>query len=170
MALRQEGLFPTDQMYQEGGTMIIGMTSGCFDLIHFGHIHYLQRCRALCDRLIVAVDSDEMVRAAKGPSRPIIPEKERLELVNSLGCVDAAFIMEHLNDLGRAAGSFGVRKLFKHEGFGADTRINHIHGTEFGAELVIVPDVKGLESTTRIIRRVLDQHSIEFLEQFPEEV
>jgi cytidyltransferase-like protein len=79
--------------------MVIGLTSGCFDLIHFGHIHYLQRCRALCDRLIVAVNSDEMVRLVKGPSRPIIPERDRLQLVNSLGCVDSAFIMRSLSDL-----------------------------------------------------------------------
>lgn len=140
--------------------MVIGLTSGCFDLIHFGHIHYLQRCRALCDRLIVAIDSDNMVRATKGKSRPIIPSQDRLRLVNSLGCVDAAFIMDHLSDLGRAAGSFGVQKLFKHEGFKADardTRVTHIYGTEFGAELVIVPDVEGLSSTTEIISRIIER-------------
>jgi cytidyltransferase-like protein len=136
--------------------MIIGMTSGCFDLIHFGHIHYLQRCRALCGRLIVAIDSDKMVKEAKGSSRPVIPERERLELVNSLGCVDAAFIIDHLNDLGRAAGSFGVGKLFKHEGFNR-VHFGHIYGTEFGAELVIVPDVEGLSSTTEIIGRIRER-------------
>jgi len=149
--------------------MIIGLTSGCFDLIHFGHIHYLQRCRALCDRLIVAVDSDEMVRMVKGPSRPIIPEGERLELVNSLECVGATFVMRNLIDLTRAAQDFRVGKLFKHEGYRLlNGKTNNIFGLESGAELVIVPDVKGLESTTKIIRRVLDKHRVEFLEQFPE--
>jgi len=152
-----------------GQAMIIGLTSGCFDLIHFGHIHYLQRCRSLCDRLIVAVNSDEMVRAVKGPSRPIVPERDRLQLVNSLGCVDSAFIMRSLSDLTTAGNSFGVAKLFKHEGY-TKPEFGRVYGTECGAELVIVPDVKGLESTTKIIRRVLDRHSVGFLEQFPEEV
>lgn len=134
--------------------MIIGLTSGCFDLIHFGHIHYLQRCRALCDRLIVAVDSDEMVRTAKGPSRPIVPEGDRLQLVNSLGCVDGAFIMRGLAELARAALAFRVNKLFKHEGFHS---LGHVYGLEAGAELVVVPDVEGLESTTAIIRRVKER-------------
>jgi len=142
--------------------MIIGMTSGCFDLIHFGHIHYLQRCRALCDRLIVAVDSDEMTKAAKGPSRPIIPELDRLRLVNSLGCVDTAFVMREILELEDAANAFRVDKLFKHEGF---RRVDKVFGLGGGAELVTVPDVIGLESTTTIIRRVLERYSAEFLEE-----
>jgi D-beta-D-heptose 7-phosphate kinase/D-beta-D-heptose 1-phosphate adenosyltransferase len=138
-----------------GQAVIIGLTSGCFDLIHFGHIHYLQRCRALCDRLIVAVDSDKMVRAAKGASRPIIHERDRLQLVNSLGCVDAAFVMGDLGDLSHATLAFGAKRLFKHEGF-MRIRSGHIHGAE-NAELVVVPDVEGLESTTAIIGRILGE-------------
>lgn len=137
--------------------MIIGLTSGCFDLIHFGHIHYLQRCRALCDRLIVAVDSDDMVRSAKGPERPIITEDERLELVNSLGCVGSAFIMRNLVDLTRAAKDFRVGKLFKHEGYKMLGHRIQVFGLESGAELVIVPDVIGLASTTEIIRRIRER-------------
>lgn len=132
--------------------MIIGLTSGCFDLIHFGHIHYLERCRALCDRLVVAVDSDEMVWSAKGPKRPIISECDRVRLVGSLGCVSAALIINDLADLENAARAFGVNKLFKHQGFRSKT--GWIFGVGSGAELVIVPDVEGLESTTAIIRRV----------------
>lgn len=140
--------------------MIIGLTSGCFDLIHFGHIHYLQRCRALCDRLIVAVNSDEMVRLVKGPSRPIIPERDRLQLVNSLGCVDSAFIMRSLSDLTTAGSAFGVSKLFKHEGY-TKPEFGRVYGTENGAELVTVPDVPGLESTTAIIGRVMERYGKE---------
>jgi cytidyltransferase-like protein len=136
--------------------MIIGMTSGCFDLIHYGHIHYLQRCRVLCDRLVVAVDSDEMVWAAKGPSRPIIPEIDRLRLLNSLNCVDIAFIMRDLVELEDAAYAFHVDRLFKHQGF---RRPERVFGTGSGAELVIVPDVEGLESTTAIIKRVREKAS-----------
>jgi D-beta-D-heptose 7-phosphate kinase/D-beta-D-heptose 1-phosphate adenosyltransferase len=136
--------------------MIIGLTSGCFDLIHFGHIHYLQRCRKLCDRLIVAVDSDSMIKTVKGPTRPIMPEEERLMLVNSLGCIDAAFIMRGLAELARAAKAFHVNKLFKHEGFKV---IDNVYGLGNGAELVIVPDIPGLVSTTRIIERIMEKMS-----------
>lgn len=105
----------------------------------------------MCDRLLVAVDSDSMVEAAKGPGRPIIPEKDRLALVNSLGCVDAAFLMYGLGDFTHAAITFGVSKVFKHEGF---RRPGRVWGLEGGAELVIVPDVEGLASTTEIIGRI----------------
>lgn len=136
--------------------MIIGMTSGCFDLIHVGHIHYLQRCRALCDRLIVGIDSDEMISMVKGAGRPVIAENERLALINSIGCVDAAFVMRGLAELARAAKAFRPHKLFKHEGF---RRLDQVYGLEFGAELVIVPDVPGLVSTTTIIGRIKEQVS-----------
>jgi len=139
--------------------MVIGLTSGCFDLIHFGHVHYLQRCRKLCERLIVAIDSDEMIRTAKGHDRPVIPEGERLDLVNSLECVGAAFIMRNLVDLTRAARDFKVTKLFKHQGYRLVGNADRIFGLESGAKLVIVPDVEGLTSTTAIIRKVRETKS-----------
>lgn len=130
--------------------MIVGLTSGCFDLIHFGHVSYLARCKAQCDRLIVGVDSDEMVRSAKGPERPIIQEQERLEMVRNLVPVDVAFLMNGLVDLQRVSEQFHVSKLFKHQGF----RDTFIYGLTPRTELVIVPDIPGLVSTSEIIRRV----------------
>lgn len=63
-------------------------TNGCFDLLHPGHIDYLEKARALGDRLIVAVNTDESVRQIKGPPRPIIPLEERLEVLVALQCVN----------------------------------------------------------------------------------
>jgi D-beta-D-heptose 7-phosphate kinase/D-beta-D-heptose 1-phosphate adenosyltransferase len=131
--------------------MHVGLTSGCFDLIHFGHLHYLDRCRRACDKLIVGVDSDDMVRRAKGPQRPIIPELERLALINSLGVVDAAFLLRDLSDIAQIARQFAVTKLFKHAGFRA---LDQVVGLDSGAELVIVPDVVGLVSTSSIVARI----------------
>ena len=132
--------------------MHVGLTSGCFDLIHFGHLHYLDRCRRARDKLIVGVDSDAMVRAAKGPARPIVPELERLALINSLGVVDAAFLLGSLDELHRVAIAFGVTRVFKHAGF---KDLEHVVGvTGTGAELVIIPDVDGLVSTTALVRRI----------------
>ena len=64
-------------------------TNGVFDLLHPGHLRYLQRARALGDVLIVAINTDASVRANKGPSRPITPENERAEILAALECVDA---------------------------------------------------------------------------------
>ena len=69
-------------------------TNGVFDLLHPGHVRYLQDARALGDVLIVAVNSDRSVRANKGPSRPINPEDERAEVLRALACVDAAVIFD----------------------------------------------------------------------------
>lgn len=131
--------------------MIVGLTSGCFDLIHFGHVTYLARCKAQCDRLIVGVDSDEMVRDVKGLERPIIHEMERLEMVRNLVPVDVAFLMHSLADLQSIAEQFQVDKLFKHQGF---TPSRRIFGMTTRTNLVTVPDVPGLVSTSEIIRRV----------------
>lgn len=69
------------------------LTNGVFDLLHVGHVRYLKAARALGDALVVAVDSDESVRAlAKGAERPLVPADERAELVAALRCVDYAVI------------------------------------------------------------------------------
>jgi rfaE bifunctional protein nucleotidyltransferase chain/domain len=72
----------------------IVFTNGVFDLLHPGHVRYLQQARALGDALIVGVNSDRSVRAIKGPSRPITSQDEREELVAALACVDAAVIFD----------------------------------------------------------------------------
>ena len=69
-------------------------TNGVFDLLHPGHVRYLQHARTLGDALIVGVNSDRSVRANKGASRPITPEAERAELLAALACVDAVAIFD----------------------------------------------------------------------------
>lgn len=63
-------------------------TNGCFDLLHVGHIRYLQEARALGDRLVVALNTDRSVRTIKGPERPVQHEQDRAEIMSALGCVD----------------------------------------------------------------------------------
>ena len=62
--------------------------NGCFDLLHVGHVRYLEAAKAEADRLIVAVNADSSVRGLKGPGQPILPERERAELVAALRVVD----------------------------------------------------------------------------------
>ncbi len=63
-------------------------TNGCFDLLHVGHVRYLQAARELGDALVVAVNGDDSVRALKGPTRPVNPQDDRAEVLAALGCVD----------------------------------------------------------------------------------
>jgi D-beta-D-heptose 7-phosphate kinase/D-beta-D-heptose 1-phosphate adenosyltransferase len=69
-------------------------TNGVFDLLHPGHVRYLTAARALGDVLVVGVNSDRSVRANKGPSRPIMPERERAEVLEALAVVDVAVIFD----------------------------------------------------------------------------
>ena len=63
-------------------------TNGCFDLLHLGHVRYLQEARALGDFLVLALNSDESVAFLKGPGRPLVPASERAEILAALACVD----------------------------------------------------------------------------------
>ena len=75
-----------DSLRQAGKRVVF--TNGCFDLLHIGHVRYLQEARKLGDCLVVAVNSDSSVQQIKEPGRPIIPEGQRAEVVAALGCVD----------------------------------------------------------------------------------
>jgi rfaE bifunctional protein nucleotidyltransferase chain/domain len=68
--------------------------NGAFDLLHAGHVRYLQAAKAEGDWLAVGVNSDRSVRSAKGASRPVVPEAERCEIVAALGCVDAVVLFD----------------------------------------------------------------------------
>jgi rfaE bifunctional protein nucleotidyltransferase chain/domain len=80
---------------QEGGERGV-FTNGCFDLLHLGHVRYLQEARELGDFLIVGLNSDTSTRALKGPGRPLVPEEERAEILAALTCVDYVTIFGEL--------------------------------------------------------------------------
>lgn len=67
---------------------VVGFANGCFDILHVGHVRYLEGAKALVDRLIVAVNDDGSVRELKGEGRPVMPGVARAELIASLRCVD----------------------------------------------------------------------------------
>jgi len=70
----------------DGKTVVF--TNGCFDILHVGHVRYLQDARALGDLLVVGVNTDDSVRRLKGPTRPVVSEWERAEILAALQCVD----------------------------------------------------------------------------------
>lgn len=81
-------LVPTLRAGQQIGKRVV-FTNGCFDLLHVGHVRYLQAARDLGDLLVVGVNSDASVRTLeKSPARPIMPEAQRMEVLAALGCVD----------------------------------------------------------------------------------
>jgi rfaE bifunctional protein nucleotidyltransferase chain/domain len=74
----------------EGRTVV--MANGCFDLLHVGHIRYLEAAKKEGNLLLVAINSDESVRNLKGPNRPLMPDHERAEILSALECVDLVMI------------------------------------------------------------------------------
>jgi rfaE bifunctional protein nucleotidyltransferase chain/domain len=81
-----------ERLRSDGKSIVF--TNGVYDLLHPGHVRYLQAARALGGALIVGVNSDRSVRANKGPTRPINPEAERAEVIAALDCVDAAVLFD----------------------------------------------------------------------------
>ena len=77
---------------EEGKTFVV--TNGCFDILHVGHVRYLQKTKEFADKLIVMLNSDKSVKAIKGDSRPINCEADRAEILSSLRCVDYVVLFD----------------------------------------------------------------------------
>lgn len=127
-------------------------TNGVFDLLHPGHVRYLQQARRLGDALIVGVNADSSVRRNKGPHRPITPDVERAEVLASLECVDGAVIFDEDTpaDIIRAVQPDILVK-------GADWPADQIVGRDTvearGGRVVLVPVEQGY-STTGIVETI----------------
>src|SRR6266545_1985322 len=89
--LEREALITRITEEKAKGSRIV-LANGCFDILHAGHVRYLEGARALGDVLVVGVNSDEQVARLKGAGRPVLPERERAELVASLQAVDLVTI------------------------------------------------------------------------------
>ena len=127
-------------------------TNGVFDLLHRGHVEYLEDARALGDRLIVGINSDASVQRVKGPGRPIVPEGERAELLGALECVDQVAVFDE-DTPERMVREVAPDVLVK----GADWALDSIVGREFvearGGRVERIRMREGW-STTRIIERI----------------
>ena len=127
-------------------------TNGVFDLLHPGHIRYLQDARNQGDALIVGVNSDQSVRAIKGPARPITPEDERAEVLAALRCVDAVVVFDEETPA-RIIARLQPDVLVK----GADWALDDIIGRDTvetrGGRVVRVPLAEGY-STSAIIEKI----------------
>ena len=128
-------------------------TNGCFDLMHIGHVRYLQAARNLGDLLVVGVNSDGSVRAlSKGPDRPIVPDVQRAEVLAALACVDFVVIFPE-PDPGALIAALQPDILVK----GGDWPLDRIIGRETvearGGRVQTIPLVPGV-STTTLVQRI----------------
>jgi len=127
-------------------------TNGCFDLLHPGHVDYLERARELGDHLVVGVNSDASVRRLKGARRPVNDEQARTAVLAGLGCVDSVIIFEEDTPLEL------IRKIRPHVLVkGGDWPIDQIVGRDIveadGGRVLSIPLLPGYSSTA-IIERV----------------
>src|SRR5436190_18809622 len=138
------------QLRSDGKTLVF--TNGVFDLLHVGHIRYLNSARALGDALVVAVNSDRSVRELKGESRPIIKEAERAEILAALRDVTYVTIFDDISPRSLIA-QLVPDVLVK----GGDYGLDEIHGREeveaAGGRVVSLPFEEGL-STSGIVEKV----------------
>jgi rfaE bifunctional protein nucleotidyltransferase chain/domain len=127
-------------------------TNGCYDLLHPGHIKLLEAARSMGDALVVGLNSDDSVRTLKGPSRPVIPQQERAEILANLECVDAVVVFDELTPQ-KTVAALLPDILIK----GGDWPGNQIVGREeveaAGGKVVLIDVVEG-HSTTEILRKI----------------
>jgi len=129
-------------------------TNGVFDVLHVGHVRYLQQARKLGERLVVAINSDASTSRLKGPSRPFVCEDERAELLAALACVDYVTvfdeatpeaILDHIRpDIHTKGGDYDVEAM-------PETHIVRAHG----GQVITLPFTQG-RSTTELTARILE--------------
>ena len=149
----RNNLIPLLAAHRTQGRRLV-FTNGCFDLMHIGHTRYLQAARNLGDLLIVGVNTDRSVRTLdKAPGRPIVPERERAEVVAALGCVDYVVLFDE-PDPGRLIAEILPDVLVK----GGDWTPDKIIGREIvearGGVVKTIPLVPGV-STTKLIEKII---------------
>ncbi len=142
------------EAYRRAGQVVV-WTNGCFDLIHAGHARSLHAASQLGDVLVVGVNSDESVRALKGPGRPVLGEGERAELIAALGCVDHVVVFPDLLPT-------GVLQMLQPDVHCKGSDYAPPHGKPipeqvvveaYGGRVVFLPLVDG-NSTSELIRRI----------------
>jgi rfaE bifunctional protein nucleotidyltransferase chain/domain len=139
---------------QAGGRVVV--TNGCFDLLHVGHVRYLQAARALGDLLVVGVNSDASVRALKGPARPLVPAAERAEIVAALAAVDLVVVFDAPTAEPLVA-RLRPEVYVKGDDYTEATLPEARLVRAAGGEVVLLPTQSGL-STSALVARILARH------------
>jgi len=150
MQTRADAAALVERLRAAGKTIVF--TNGVFDLLHVGHLRYLQHARGLGDALLIGLNSDRSVRDIKGPGRPITAEAERAEILEALACVDGVVIFDEATPYELIA-ALQPDVLVK----GADWAEDAIIGRDIvearGGRVVRVPIEPG-RSTTELVERI----------------
>jgi rfaE bifunctional protein nucleotidyltransferase chain/domain len=133
-----------------GGTVVA--TSGCFDILHAGHVSTLRASRSLGDCLVVCLNSDRSVRELKGPGRPLVPATERTQILSALECVDAVAVFDERTPE-RLLAELRPDVFTKGGDYAIDSLPEAHLVASWGGQAVILPFVEG-RSTTALVREV----------------
>jgi D-beta-D-heptose 7-phosphate kinase/D-beta-D-heptose 1-phosphate adenosyltransferase len=137
-------------LWRANGERVV-FTNGCFDLLHIGHITLLEQAHRFGDRLIVAINSDASVSGLKGPSRPIVGERERARVLAALAAVDAVVVFSEPTPMELILAT-RPDVIVKGGDYEVDTVVGAAEVQSWGGQVKIVPIVEGY-STTRLIAR-----------------
>ena len=150
-----EALRAERRRLREAGKKVV-FTNGCFDLLHPGHVRYLQQARCLGDALIVALNSDRSVRELKGDKRPILTENERAEVMAALACVDYVTVFDEPTPREIIAALL-PDVLVKGGDWSLDTIVGREEVEAAGGQVLSLPFVDGC-STTDVIERIAQRY------------
>jgi len=134
---------------------IVGFTSGAFDILHAGHVAYLEEAKKRCDILIVGVNTDESIKEYKDPLRPIVPVNQRIAVVSGLASVDYVFSFTEPNN-NKNISELKPTLYIKAGDYSPETLSSASIVREHGGDVLIVPLEKGL-STTNIIQTIISR-------------
>ena len=147
---RDQALRTIEKWKKKG--LVIVFTNGCFDILHVGHVDYLEKARKEGDKLIIGLNTDSSVRSIKGPSRPILDEQSRARLLAALAFVDLVIPFEESTPLDLIR-SIGPDILVK----GNDYEAKNIVGAKFvmenGGKVITLALIEGI-STSNIINKI----------------
>lgn len=135
---------------QRRGDRVV-FTNGCFDLLHVGHLRSLEKARSLGDRLVVAVNGDAGVRRLKGPGRPLLPARQRAELLAGFACVDWVVVFGESTPL-RAIRALRPDVLAKGGDWALDAIVGRAEVESWGGRVVRLREVPGIRTSAIIDR------------------
>ncbi len=130
---------------QRRGERVV-FTNGCFDLLHIGHVRSLEQARAQGDRLVVALNTDASVRRNKGPGRPIVPARQRAEVLAALGCVDFVLLFAEATPLATIK-ALRPDVLAKGGDWALDAIVGRAEVESWGGSIVRLREVPGVRTT-----------------------